>query len=544
MPDANNAGDMAVTNFDDDASVGSLGTWDSAGGWSYESHRSISSVRSDGTAASFMDIIGHIIHSNEPTPWGNDMTVSRVAALNDSQLSSLVTHVTKQMGHLAPDKRVADLMEDAVPTRKSIIIWANETLLKIATSEKEFRDAEERARLAEEEELNKEANAAAAKIAIAEAERAAVIHTVELQSRLRASKEVRQAEDDRLLHQRVNLRHNQRTQRNLATRWAIAAAVCFGVALLNLTSVAATNAELGYALGSLFTIAGGALLLTAFKTSFYIQKFLSEEELEEMIERRADDLIAKWDLADQKARDDEEKKIARQKAELKEKKRLAKEAKRNEERIRKRDLMMKMDSIKAQKTLEAAELAGALKAVREEEEKEEEATAVDPKSTDPNYVDAVDKNGNHYVKKMRWGDNHPNKKTGLTGHAFNDHHGGGHYHGHAVVNSMTNAHDERLKRNTLHRDAVSDTTHKYIPAAHAPVPMPYHHNGRAKAPKTSKADAHVVPAADATPELHEQEMGEEARRALADARAHPAHHSPTHKSQLGDVQVEELDDVL
>jgi hypothetical protein len=64
MPDANNAGDMAVTNFDDDASVGSLGTWDSAGGWSYESHRSISSVRSDGTAASFMDIIGHIIHVN------------------------------------------------------------------------------------------------------------------------------------------------------------------------------------------------------------------------------------------------------------------------------------------------------------------------------------------------------------------------------------------------------------------------------------------------------------------------------------------------
>ena len=128
------------------------------------------------------------------------------------------------MGHNAPDKRVADLMEDAIPTRKSIILWANETLLKIASSEKDFREAEEKARLAAEEEENREANAAAAKIAIAEAERAAVIHTVELQSRLRASKEVRQAEDDRLLRQRVNLRHNQLTQRNLAARWATAAA--------------------------------------------------------------------------------------------------------------------------------------------------------------------------------------------------------------------------------------------------------------------------------------------------------------------------------
>ena len=70
------------------------------------------------------------------------------------QLTSLIKHTTKEMGHNAPDKRVADLMEDAIPTRKSIILWANETLLKIASSEKEFREAEEKARRAAEEEEN------------------------------------------------------------------------------------------------------------------------------------------------------------------------------------------------------------------------------------------------------------------------------------------------------------------------------------------------------------------------------------------------------
>ena len=50
--------------------------------------------------------------------------------------------------------------------------------------------------------------------------------------------------------------------------------------------------------------------------------------------------------------------------------------------------------------------------------------------------------------------------------------------------------------------------------------------------------------AHVAPDVHEEDMGEEARRALAEARAHPAHHSPTHQSQLGDVQVEELDGIL
>jgi hypothetical protein len=317
---------------------------------------------------SLAEVFSTILSDHREDPWSIDALRERISPLTDAQLSILVKSMRQRLEEMAPEERLKRGEIEAIPEKPSLAFECDQSILGAALVEVELRrrrreDEEFEDELAKYEQSEEEI-AAGRDLAAAE-ERLKVIESAKVSCRRQAEEQLRTYEAERLRKERTSLGFRRKEAEEKWRYFRFGALGCCGlgfVFFIHASSIAVNRNDKSQSFimsGAFFFVA--IILTAAYRKLSYVPFVDTDEEgMVRAIELRADDLMVKWEQAQERQAKAEEERATAYKADKKARRKRARRQQRRADATRQDNIMKELEE---QKRLEDDLLAQADRAL-------------------------------------------------------------------------------------------------------------------------------------------------------------------------------------